>query len=452
MLKIFNSFNHKKEIFQPICKKYVHIYVCGVTLSNYCHIGHGRTFCFFDILIRYLNYLGYKCKYVRNITDVYDNNINNFNTQYQDFHVNNKLFDLMFSSMCDNFKLLNIKKPNFEPRVTEHIDLIISTILLLIKHKHAYIAHNGDVCFKIKRSYSSYFLKNRKVKIKDSFVLWKLNKKFNTVGWSSPWGFGRPGWHISCVVMSSKYLFHKIDIHGGGSDLIFPHHENEFLLFKNLFNNNVVNYWIHTGMVLNDNEKMSKSKNNFFLLRNLLKKYHPDVIKYFLMSTHYRKNLFFKEESLLHASSVITKLYLILEDFNLQLHLSEKDLINFKDFDIDFRNFMNNDLNVPRVFCLFFDMVKEIKILKEKNFLLANKLVIKMLSLAKVLGFLNKNKKNYINTKNNYFIKIYHLLNLREMARKNGNWKEADLIRTKLLKLNVRVKDFKNKTTWYFKY
>ncbi len=456
MLKIFNTLNNKKEFFIK-SNKNINLYVCGVTISNYCHIGHARTFYFFDILIKYLEYLKYKCNYIRNITDIDDKII--FNSNKYNISIKN-LSDLMIFNMNKDFNKLNFKKPNFEPKTSNHINLIIFFIKKLIKFNYAYISYNGDILFNIKliKNYGNNIIKNKNLNnFKSNFVLWKLNinSKIKNFGWESPWGVGRPGWHIECSIMSYKYL-KNIDIHGGGLDLIFPHHENEFILSKCLFKNKyLVKNWIHTGMVINDYGKLSKSKNNYFIIKDLLKIYHPDIIKFFLMSTHYRKNLNFNLKYLDKAELSIKKIYFCLRDLNLNISLSNKDKNYLKKFDYYFYLYMNDDFNIPKIYSLFFNMVNKINILKYNgNYILASKIGKKMKYFANFFGLLNENNINYFLNKNRnkivYINKINKFINLRNKARLLKKWKIADWIRKKLLKNNISIQDKNYNSYWYF--
>ncbi len=462
MLKIFNSFKKKKEVFRSYFSNKVNIYVCGVTVSDYCHIGHVRTFYFFDILLRYLKYLGYKCNYIRNITDI-DNKI--IKNSIKSNISLRKISKLMINFMNKDFKKLNFLKPNHEPKVSNNINLIIKYISKLLKNKYAYISYNGDILFSLKKikNYGCNLLKKKIIyNSKYNFVLWKLNKKSDILGWNSPWGIGRPGWHIECSVISNKYLFSKIDIHGGGSDLLFPHHENEIVQSKCLFKNKYfVNYWVHTGMVINCGKKLSKSKNNYFLIKDLLKIYHPDVIKYFLMSVHYRKKLNFNIEKLEKSKLLLNNMYFSLQGLNKNIILSKNDILSFNEFDDFFYKYMNDDFNIPKIYVLFFNMINEINRLKCKlNYILAGKLGIKIRFFFNLIGLLNFNNindyfhKNYLykNSINNKIIKkINKLIILRNIARKKNNWKLSDYIRNKLYKLNVFIKDKKNFISdWYF--
>ncbi len=456
MLKIFNTLKNKKELFKSIKDKLVNIYVCGVTVSNYCHVGHGRTFYFFDILVNYLKHIGYKCNYIRNITDI-DNKLIKRSLQKKIPFKN--LSSKMINNMRNDFSNLNISSPNLEPKITDNINLIIHEIEKLILYKYAYISLTGDVYFSVEKylNHSSFFLKKNIGILKKDFVLWKLNKDSLSYGWESPWGKGTPGWHIGCTVISNKYLNYNIDIHGGGCDLIFPHHENDLIQSKCLYSiKYIANYWIHTGMVLNCNGyKLSKSKNNIYKLSDLLEIYHSDVLKFFFMSTHYRKNLYFNILDLVKYKECINKLYLCLDDFNLNINFKKKDYLIFKEFDDLFYKFMNDDLNIPKVYTLIFHMMHEINIIKSNNFLLANKLAYKMRYFSNIIGILNNNVNFYLRNSLNIKIdikKINRLIKIRNLARKKKKWHIADLLRNELYKLNVLVRDKKKSNSdWYLK-
>ncbi len=459
MLKIFNTFSGRKDLFKSITNKLVNIYVCGVTASNYCHIGHGRTFCFFNILFKYLQHIGYKCNYVRNITDIDIELIKKSlrkNISVKDITLN------MILSMQKNFSNLNFKNPTLEPKLSDNINLIISEIKNLIDNNYAYISDDGNIYFRIKScsDYNIFYFNIKRKNFKKDFVLWKKNINSYMYGWNSPWGKGIPGWHIGCSVMSNKYLNHKIDIHGGGCDLIFPHHENDFIQSKCLYGNKYLsNYWIHTGMVLNNKgDKLSKSKNNFYLLSDLLKLYHPDIINFFFMSNHYRKNLYFHFSDLEKYRICINKLYLCLDNLNLNIYLNKNDFLSFNFFDDLFYKYMNDDINIPKVHTLIFNMMHEINKLKNiGNNLLASKLAFKMRFFANIIGILyddtNMYLRNIKNKKLDFKIikRINKLIRVRNLARKNNKWKIADKLRDELYKLNISLKDTNKFTSeWYF--
>ncbi|QJC37578.1 cysteine--tRNA ligase [Enterobacteriaceae endosymbiont of Donacia bicoloricornis] len=464
MLKIFNTLSRKKEIFTPINKKKVRIYVCGVTPYDICHIGHGRTFIVFDIIIRYLKFLGYKVYYIRNITDIDDKIIElakkkNKSIKYVTQNIIKKI--------SKDFNNLNITSPNFEPKVTDHIKDIIFTIKKLLINNTAYIAKNGDIMFSIKK-YPNYGILSKQntkllklnIKIKNfnvkknykDFVLWKLTNESN-IGWDSPWGYGRPGWHIECSTLSYKYLGKNFDIHGGGSDLMFPHHENEiaqsFCIDKKFY----VNYWIHTGMIIINNTKMSKSLKNTFKIKDILSKYNEEVIRYFLTITHYRKPIIFSENKLKQAQLAIQKLYTSLF-YKKNIFIIKNIRNNFFLLEQKFYESINDDFNTPKAYSILFKISKKINIAyKQKKYLIANYFILKLKKLGNILGILFYNPKNYLqNNKNSLSFygkdKIEKLIKKRNIARIHKLWAEADLIRNKLKKNNILLEDTNFGTIW----
>ncbi|VTR25117.1 Cysteine--tRNA ligase [Serratia fonticola] len=320
MLKIFNTLSRQKEEFKPIHAGKVGMYVCGVTIYDLCHIGHGRTFVAFDVVARYLRYLGYSLNYVRNVTDVDDKIIRR---AAENGETCDQLTTRMLAEMHADFDSLLIERPDQEPRATHHIEEIIEITQRLLARDHAYVASNGDVMFSID-SDPQYGLLSRqdleqlqagaRVEIDDvkrnpmDFVLWKMSKP-GEPSWESPWGPGRPGWHIECSAMNCKQLGAHFDIHGGGSDLMFPHHENEIAQSSCAHDGPYVNYWMHSGMVMIDREKMSKSLNNFFTIRDVLGYYDAETVRYFLMSGHYRSQLNYSEDNLKQARASLERLY-----------------------------------------------------------------------------------------------------------------------------------------------
>ncbi|HMI76906.1 MAG TPA: cysteine--tRNA ligase, partial [Buchnera sp. (in: enterobacteria)] len=360
MLKIFNTLTGKKEVFKPIFYKKINMYVCGITVYDLCHIGHGRTFVCFDIIVRYLRYLGYEVQYIRNITDIDDKIIALSNKNKESITTFTRR---MISYMHNDFFKLNLLSPDQEPRATQHISCMIDMISDLLNLKHAYISKNGDVMFSITSDInygilSKQFIKNLQItnRIKDNqsqknhifdFVLWKIAKK-NEPYWVSPWGNGRPGWHIECSAMSKMILGDSFDIHGGGSDLLFPHHENEIAQSTCVNRVKYVNYWLHTGIVIIKNKKMSKSLGNIDTLQDVLKNYHAEVIRYLLISTHYRHPLYYSKNSLKHAEISLLILYRALRGTNFK-----KIIDNNLSIALDFKNAMNDDFNTPKVLSIF---------------------------------------------------------------------------------------------------
>ena len=319
-IKFYNSLTNQKEDFVPIREGEVGMYVCGMTVYDNCHLGHARAMMAFDILARYLRYQNYKVNFIRNITDIDDKIIERANENKETIDA---LTDRTIASMQEDFSKLGLEIPTNEPRATDHIEGMIAMISTLIDKGHAYHSEGGDVFFAV-RTFPEYGkLSNKniddlnpgsRIEEDDSkkdpldFVLWKSAKP-NEPSWDSPWGLGRPGWHIECSVMSLENLGKHFDIHGGGPDLLFPHHENEIAQSECASDHKFANYWMHSGLLKINGEKMSKSLGNFAMLKDLFASYHPEVIRYYLISSHYRSSLNFDNESLDQARSALTRLY-----------------------------------------------------------------------------------------------------------------------------------------------
>ncbi|QJC31495.1 cysteine--tRNA ligase [Enterobacteriaceae endosymbiont of Donacia tomentosa] len=464
MLKIFNTLSKSKEIFSPINKKQVKIYVCGITPYKMCHIGHGRTFIIFDIIIRYLKFLGYNVQYIRNITDINDKIIQI--AHKRDININD-ITKKIIKEISKDFYNLNILPPNVEPKVTDHINDIISMIKTLLDNKNAYIAKNGDIMFSIKKYLNYGILSKQKIdflqlgkRIKNisfkknckDFILWKLvNKK--TIGWISPWGYGRPGWHIECSAISNKYLGNFFDIHGGGSDLIFPHHENEIAQSYCANKSFSVNYWVHTGLININNKKMSKSLDNTIKLRNLLTKYNKEIIRYFFTATHYRSPIVYSENKLKQAQLAIQKLYTSMSYWN-NNYLNTTIQNNFFSLEKKFYEAMDDDFNTPKAYNILFKISHNINIAyHQKKYLIVNHLILKLKKLGNIIGILYFNPKNYFKDYGKFYnqyneLEIDKLIKKRNIARKNKLWYEADLIRNILNNKNIILEDRKNGTIW----
>ncbi|CAL4323375.1 cysteine--tRNA ligase [Buchnera aphidicola] len=464
MLKIFNTLTRKKEIFKSIKKKKIFMYVCGVTVYDFCHIGHARTFIFFDVVYRYFREIGYKVKYVRNITDIDDKIIKKAKLKNIHYKI---LTQNMIHEMNFDFNSLNILKPTFEPLVTDHISEIIFFISTLLKKKFAYINIHGDVVFSIK-SFKNYGELSRKYHQKknfknfcfckkNDFILWKNRKNKKDFFWDSPWGPGRPGWHIECSVINYKYFGKNLDLHGGGSDLIFPHHENENAQSSCFNQKKYVNYWMHTGMIILKNKKMSKSFGNIFLIKELKKQFFSDSIRYYLLSTNYRHPIYFDIKNLKKSEEIIKKFYFCInfvnkKKFKLKLKCSSCSYF------VLFQKYMNDNFNTREALLILLKLSKKIIFLfYSGNFKKVEFLSRKLFYLGRILGFFNL-KKNY--KKNNYDIlnekkvkrikieKIKKLIKLREKARKLCLWEKSDSLRKKLFKLGVYIEDRKDKTFW----
>ncbi|CAL4323499.1 Cysteine--tRNA ligase [Buchnera aphidicola (Periphyllus testudinaceus)] len=441
MLKIFNTLTRKKKIFKSIKKNKVFMYVCGITVYDFCHIGHARTFIFFDVVYRYLKHLGYSVKYVRNITDIDDKIIKK--SQLKKISIKH-LTQKIIHKMNLDFTFLGLLKPTFEPLATNHIQEIIDIIYFFIKNKFAYVHSNGDVFFSIK-SYKNYGelcrKKNKNFNIfiqENDFVLWKKSK-LGEYFWNSPWGNGRPGWHIECSAINNKYFKKNLDIHGGGNDLIFPHHENERAQSECLNNSNFVNYWMHTGMIIFKNKKMSKSIGNTFLIKDLKKIFNSDTIRYYFLSTNYRHPIYYNLKNIKKSEKIVKKFYFCLNIF--KNHKESFCLKNSYYYNF-FKKYMNDSFNTPLALLILQKLSKKIiffyreKKIKESEFLSKE-----LFFLGQILGFFSKYSNKNILTKSKK--KIKNLIKKRKKARKLKLWTESDILRKKLIKLGVFIQDKK---------
>ncbi|MFU9138264.1 cysteine--tRNA ligase [Erwinia tasmaniensis] len=459
MLKIYNTLSRQKEEFKPIHAGAVGMYVCGITVYDLCHIGHGRTFVAFDVVARYLRYLGYSLKYVRNITDVDDKIIKRANENGESIEV---LTNRMISEMHADFAALNILPPDCEPRATRHIGEIIEIVEKLIARDHAYVASNGDVMFSVDsdRNYGQLSRQDldqlqagARVDVAEDvkrnpmdFVLWKMSKA-NEPGWDSPWGEGRPGWHIECSAMNCKQLGDHFDIHGGGSDLMFPHHENEIAQSSCAHDGPYVNYWMHSGMVMVDREKMSKSLGNFFTMRDVLTHYDAETVRYFLMSGHYRSQLNYGEDNLKQARSALERLYIALRNTDASASPAGGEA-----FEARFREAMDDDFNTPEAYSVLFDLAREVNRMKAENVAAVDGLAATLRSLAGVLGLLAQDPELFLQSgaqdANDNSAEIDALVQMRINARREKNWAQADIARDKLNELGIVLEDGPQGTSW----
>jgi len=456
MLKIYNTLTRTKEEFKPIDADRVSFYACGMTVYDYCHIGHARSLITFDILVRYLRFLKYNVKFVRNFTDIDDKIIKRANENQEDFHALTKRF---ITAMHEDCEALGLLKPDIEPRATEFIPQIIQMIKALLDKKYAYIGGNGDVYYDISKFKNYGKLSNRdteqlqagaRVDVSEAkknpldFVLWKLAKP-GEPDWDSPWGKGRPGWHIECSAMSTDCLGDNFDIHAGGQDLVFPHHENEIAQTEGATGQKFANYWIHTGLLQVEGQKMSKSLGNFFTIRDVLKKFSPEVLRYFMITSHYRSPLNYSEDDMVKAQHALERLYTTLRDFSgLAQVTSQKE-------DQDFINAMNDDFNTPQALAALFDLSHKINKLKETDTIKAKKLAALLKQLGGVLGILQQNPQKFLQTtigEQADTAKIEQLIQARNDARKNKNWAEADRIRDELDQMGIVLEDKSSGTIW----
>ncbi|MGR6980675.1 cysteine--tRNA ligase [Testudinibacter sp. P27/CKL/0425] len=456
MLKIYNTLKREKETFTPIEPGKVGMYVCGVTVYDFCHIGHGRTFVCFDMIARYLRYSGYALNYVRNITDVDDKIIKR---ALENNESCDQLVDRMVAEMHQDFAALNIQAPNSEPRATQHIAEIIAIVEKLIRRGHAYVADNGDVMFAVP-SFAKYGLLSRqdldqlqagaRVEISAikqnpmDFVLWKMSKP-NEPSWDSPWGKGRPGWHIECSAMNHKELGAHFDIHGGGSDLMFPHHENEIAQSCCAHGDNYVNYWLHSGMIMVDKEKMSKSLGNFFTIREVLKHYHGESVRYFLLTAYYRSQLNYSDENLNLAHTALERLYTALRDTNPNVAAEGGE-----EFVQAFKVAMDDDFNTPNALSVLFELARAVNKAKQDNPSQADGLAARLRELGDVLGILQQQPEAFLQAGSNddEVAEIEALIQQRNQARADKNWAAADEARDKLNNMGIVLEDGANETTW----
>ncbi len=456
MVQIYNTLTRQKEQFKPMVDGKIDMYVCGITIYDYCHIGHARTFVGFDVIVRYLRHLGYDLKYVRNITDVDDKIIKRANENGEAI---NDLTVRMTKAMHEDFDSLNMLRPDVEPTVTGHMDEIIAMVERLIAKDHAYVAADGDVLFDVSTFEQYGALSQQDLTMLQSgsrvevaqdkddpldFVLWK-KAKAGEPSWSSPWGEGRPGWHIECSAMSSKHLGEHFDIHGGGSDLQFPHHENEIAQSCCANNGQYVNTWIHTGMVQVNKEKMSKSLDNFFTVREVLKQYDAESVRYFLISGHYRSQLNYSQENLDQARSSLERIYTALRGVEpVECELEGNEYI------AKFRKAMNDDFNSPEALPVVFEVAKELNRVKESDSEKAGHLAFVLRSLGEILGIAQQAPEAFLQGGQNddEVAEIEALIVKRNDARASKNWAAADEARDALNALGVILEDSAGKTTW----
>ena len=456
MLKIYNSLTRQKEEFKPIHPGKVGMYVCGVTIYDLCHIGHGRTFVGFDVVVRYLRYLGYQVNFVRNITDVDDKIIKRAAENNESCEA---LTERLIGEMHADFDALNLQRPDIEPRATLHIAEIIALVQQLLDNGNAYVADNGDVLFSID-SYPEYgrlsgqdleqLQAGARVSVEEckrnpmDFVLWKMSKPGEPT-WESPWGPGRPGWHIECSAMNARHLGNHFDIHGGGSDLMFPHHENEIAQSCCAHHTAYVNTWMHTGMVMVDREKMSKSLGNFFTIRDVLKVYDAETVRYFLMSGHYRSQLNYSDENLNQGCAALERLYTALRGVEVV------PAAGGDEFAARFRQAMDDDFNTPEAYSVLFELAREVNRLKGEGSALAAGLAGRLRELGGVLGLLGQDPEAFFQGNagaDDEVAEIEALIKARNDARAAKDWPAADAARNRLNELGIVLEDGAQGTTW----
>ena len=454
MLQLFNTLTRQKEVFTPIHAGKIGMYVCGVTVYDYCHIGHARTYVGFDVIARYLRFSGYDLTVVRNITDIDDKIIRRANERGVDF---SSVVSEFTGAMHEDFAALGIMAPDIEPRATTTIAEIIAMNQTLIGQGMAYATVSGDVYYRVNRFAEYGRLSGQsiadlqvgaRVEVGEEkedpldFALWKAAKPLEP-SWDSPWGNGRPGWHIECSAMSKQCLGEHFDIHGGGSDLQFPHHENEIAQSEGANGCTFVNYWLHTGMVQVDAVKMSKSLGNFFTIREVLKEYSPEVVRFFLLSGHYRSQLNYSQDNLDAANGALARFYTALRGLAVVAELAGEE------FEQRFRASMDDDFNVPEAMAVLFDLVREINRLKSTDLDLAAQLAAMLRRLSGVLGIGQNDPEAFFKQgAGENAARIEALIQERLDARKGKDFTRADEIRQQLSAEGVVLEDGAHGTTW----
>ncbi|MDP1651836.1 MAG: cysteine--tRNA ligase [Rhodocyclaceae bacterium] len=456
MLKIYNSLTRSAQEFVPIEPGKVRLYVCGMTVYDYCHLGHGRVMVVFDMVVRWLRASGLAVTYVRNITDIDDKIIKRAAENGETVRA---LTDRFIAAMREDAAALGVQPPDHEPRATEFVPQMLDMIGKLEKNGYAYLAGNRDVCYSV-RKFSGYgklsgkslddLRAGERVDVMEGkndpldFVLWKHAKPEESaeVKWESAWGAGRPGWHIECSAMSSQLLGNHFDIHGGGQDLQFPHHENEIAQSEGAHGNTFVNYWMHNGFVRVDDEKMSKSLGNFFTIRDILKKYDPEVVRFFILRAHYRSPLNYSDAHLDDARAGLTRLYTALKGcgFAPVLGWDEPHAQRFKAA-------LDDDFATPEAVAVLFDIANELNRTK------APQLATQLKGLAGVLGLLQRDPVTFLQagptaTEGLSAAEIDAKVGARNTAKKSKNYAESDRIRDELKTAGIVLEDGPAGTTW----
>ena len=458
MLKVYNDLTNEKETFTPLEQGKVKMYVCGMTVYDLCHLGHARVLVVFDIIYRYLRASGFDVTYIRNITDIDDKIINRANENGEPF---GELTERFIRAMHEDAAALGVLTPDQEPRATTHIEEIIAMVERLIKNGHAYALDSGDVYFSV-ASFDGYgrlsgksiddLRAGARVEVNDAkrepldFVLWKAAKP-GEPAWASPWGEGRPGWHIECSAMSTCCLGDTFDIHGGGADLTFPHHENEIAQSEGATGKPFVRYWLHNGFVRINDEKMSKSLGNFFTVREILKHYQAEEIRYFILTSHYRSPLNYDEEHLQNARAALTRFYTALRG------LEVTDGPGAEAYLERFNLAMDDDFNTPEALAVLFDLAREINRARRDDEGQAAILAAGLIRMGSILGILKEDPESYLrgcaaDQSGLSDQAIDALIQQRLAARTARNWAEADRIRDQLKAGNVLLEDGPQGTSW----
>ena len=455
-LSIYNTLSKQKAPLQPLEDNHVRMYVCGMTVYDFCHIGHARVMVAFDVVARWLRHSGYRLTYIRNITDIDDKIIKRANENGESFQA---LTGRMIDAMHEDERRLAVLPPDQEPRASEHIAGMHAMIQTLIDKGYAYAPGNGDVYYRVGKFEGYGKLSRRRIEdlkigarievdeAKEDpldFVLWK-GVKPGEPSWASPWGDGRPGWHIECSVMSTCCLGDTFDIHGGGPDLVFPHHENEIAQSEAATGKPYAIAWMHAGAVRVDGEKMSKSLGNFFTIREVLEKYHQEVVRYLLVSSHYRSAINYSEDNLKESKAALERFYNALKG------LPEVAAAGGEEFVARFGAAMDDDFNTPEACAVLFDMAREVNRLKDSDIQAAAALAARLRELAGLLGVLQLDAEAFLQAGAAGKVdaaEVEALIQARLQARAEKNWGESDRIRDQLTAMGVVLEDGKGGTSW----
>ncbi len=458
MLTLFNTLSRQKEVFRPITPNQVRMYVCGMTVYDYCHLGHARVMVVFDMVARWLRAAGYQVTYVRNITDIDDKIIKRALENQESIH---DLTARFIQAMNEDADALGVLRPDHEPKATEFVGQMHQLIAALIEKGLAYCAPNGDVYYAV-RKFSGYgklsgksledLRAGERVDVDPNkqdpldFVLWKAAKadEPSEAKWASPWGDGRPGWHIECSAMSCHHLGDHFDIHGGGADLQLPHHENEIAQSEGAHGHAYVNYWMHNGFIRVDNEKMSKSLGNFFTIREVLEKFDAEVVRFFILRAHYRSQLNYSDAHLEDAKGALTRLYTALKPFSVAELTAEIDWQ--QPYAQRFQAAMNDDFNTVEAMAVLFELAGEV------NRTGSVALAAMLRALGGVLGLLQREPLAFLQGGHEAgdwdAERVEAAIVARREARTAKNWAESDRIRDELLAAGILLEDGPQGTTW----
>jgi len=458
MLRIYNSLSNQKEEFKPVVPGKVSMYVCGMTVYDLCHLGHARVLVVFDMVARYLRSAGYEVNYIRNITDIDDKIIHRANENKEEF---SDLTERFIQAMHEDAEALKILPPDEEPRATAYMDEIINMVGDLIERGYAYAGDNGDVYYSVNKFDGYGQLSGKKLdelragervaidshkKEPLDFVLWKAAKP-DEPSWDSPWGKGRPGWHIECSAMSTCCLGNHFDIHGGGQDLQFPHHENEIAQSEAATGEKFVNYWMHNGFVRIDDEKMSKSLGNFFTIREVLKQYRAEEIRYFILASHYRSPLNYSDTLLDAAQSALSRLYTALRGIE----------ITDGDFDAQsvehFNKAMDEDFNTAEAMSVLFELANKVNKARQSDAEQAVTFARTLKHLSGILGLLEEDPDVFLKSSvgsedDGDTSQVDALVAERIQAKKDKDWERADEIRDRLHAMGIELEDKGMETSW----